>query len=192
MPLETRLLHGTASSAGARGGPRIGLGSCLICAGPIGFEWLLPRTKKMHAAFGDAVLLQLAAPLHQQHGHTGSVWTFGETGAPLGRSQEISASDVWLKTTGLSRRCSRGRSSGFLSPAFSSFRHLTTPDIRRRPRSIHHHLAGRCLCFFAEGVSALFVVFVFSQTLSGLALARHPLSSSSSRPIPYMIDRRFG
>ncbi|KAK1535861.1 hypothetical protein CPAR01_09403 [Colletotrichum paranaense] len=30
-----------------------------------------------------------------------------------------------------------------------------------RPRSIHYRLAGRCLCFFAEGVSTLFIVFVF-------------------------------
>lgn len=161
MPLETRLLHGTVSSTGARGGARIGLGSCMICAGPIGFEWLLPRTKRcmLHSGTRCCCSSQLRCTNNTVTRVRFGLW---RDRCPSRRSQEISASDRRLDQNygPLPQTLSRPESESLFT-RFSSFPHLQRQTYIERPRSIHYRLAGRCLCFFAEGVSALFVVFVF-------------------------------
>lgn len=130
------------------------------------------------------------APTTRSHGFG---LDFGETGAPSRRSQEISASDRRLDQNygPLPQTLSRSESESLFT-RFSSFRHLPTPDIHRKasidplpPRwSLSLFLRRRGFCPFCR--------FRVSQTLSGLALARHPSSPSSSRPNPCMVDRRFG
>ncbi|KAK1476676.1 hypothetical protein CCUS01_16759 [Colletotrichum cuscutae] len=74
-----------------KGGARIGLGSCMICAGPIGFEWLLPRTQRcmLHSGTRCCCSSQLRCTNNTVTRVRFGLW---RDRCPPRRSQEISAS----------------------------------------------------------------------------------------------------